>query len=334
MTEGQNRVSLDEPLADYPVVRTSDPGQAVDTLQRVLPRIPIRLQMEDEGALRMLMNAAKIGTITASYVAFGTEVHMTTGVTSAYYVNMPLHGHTLWRAQKMTVVSTPTRAAVLSPGLRGRIIWDRDCAQLSMMVPKESVHRELGRLLGRTVLEPPRFEPVMDLAAPLVCGWLDTLRLVHRQLQTVGAGPLAHPVAAKAFENLVIDGLLLAQRHEYSEELARPADASPPVVRAAIELLEGRPEYPWSVGELAEQVHVSVRALQQAFNRSVGLSPMRYLRNVRLSRVHAELLATPPESVTVSEVATRWAFMHHGHFAAAYRSRYGCNPLDTLRREK
>jgi transcriptional regulator GlxA family with amidase domain len=58
---------------------------------------------------------------------------------------------------------------------------------------------------------------------------------------------------------------------------------------------------------------------------------MRYLRQVRLARVHADLLDASPEQTTVAEVAARWGFVHHGHFAAAYRDRYGHPPVVTLR---
>jgi AraC-like DNA-binding protein len=96
-------------------------------------------------------------------------------------------------------------------------------------------------------------------------------------------------------------------------------------------LLTERPSYPWSVGELAQSVHLSVRALQQAFSRSVGMSPMSYLRQVRLTQAHRELSNGSPEEFTVREVAERWGFVHHGRFAAAYRSRFGETPRQTLR---
>lgn len=327
-------MSEDEPLADHPVIRTSDVVRAVDALQRVLPRIPIRLRVNTGRTLRMLMNAAEVGSVTASYLRFGTDVHMVSGETDSYYVNLPLRGRALWRAEKLAVLSTPSRAAVLNPGIRGNIVWDADCSLLSVMVPRANVHRELERLLGRVVPQPPRFDPAMDLAAPVARSWLDTMRLVHRQLEHGEAGLLAHPLAAQTFENLVVGGLLLAHRHDHSEALARPArPATPGTARNAIELLEAHPERGWSVGALAQEVHVSVRTLQQTFNRSVGVSPMRYLRQVRLARVHAELLAATPDSVTVTEVAARWGFLHHGHFARAYRERYGRGPADTLRSE-
>jgi transcriptional regulator GlxA family with amidase domain len=58
---------------------------------------------------------------------------------------------------------------------------------------------------------------------------------------------------------------------------------------------------------------------------------MRYLREVRLNRVHAELLSADPGSVSVSQVAARWGFLYLGRFTAAYREKFGQRPSETLR---
>ncbi|WP_264933621.1 helix-turn-helix domain-containing protein [Streptomyces sp. A012304] len=56
---------------------------------------------------------------------------------------------------------------------------------------------------------------------------------------------------------------------------------------------------------------------------------MTYLRNVRLGRVHAELLTG---ATGVTEVAGRWGFTHLSRFSAAYRRRFGAAPSETLAR--
>nr|WP_281251167.1 helix-turn-helix transcriptional regulator [Streptomyces indicus] len=87
------------------------------------------------------------------------------------------------------------------------------------------------------------------------------------------------------------------------------------------------------LAEIAEAAHVTPRALQYAFRRHLGQTPMEYLRSVRLHRAHAELRnAVPAAGVTVTAIATAWGFGHPGRFAAAYRRTFGCSPSDTLKR--
>ncbi|XUM05256.1 helix-turn-helix transcriptional regulator [Streptomyces venezuelae ATCC 10712] len=92
-----------------------------------------------------------------------------------------------------------------------------------------------------------------------------------------------------------------------------------------------RPEHPFTTTELAALARVSVRRLQESFREYVGMSPMAYVREVRLDRVREELRAAAPDEVSVSEVAWRWGFAHQGRFAARYRERFGESPSRTLR---
>ena len=76
---------------------------------------------------------------------------------------------------------------------------------------------------------------------------------------------------------------------------------------------------------------VSVRRLQEAFQQYVGMTPLAYLTDVRLTRAHDELRRGTPGEVNVSEVAHRWSFGHLGRFASRYRARFGESPSQTLR---
>ena len=82
----------------------------------------------------------------------------------------------------------------------------------------------------------------------------------------------------------------------------------------------------------ARAAGVGPRALQLAFARHLGLSPMAYVRRVRLECAHRELQAADPTSGdTVAAIAARWGFAKPDRFAAAYRAAYGVAPIHTLR---
>jgi transcriptional regulator GlxA family with amidase domain len=99
-----------------------------------------------------------------------------------------------------------------------------------------------------------------------------------------------------------------------------------------VELLRNDPGHPWTVAELAAAVALSVRSLQEGFRRSLDTTPMAYLRRLRLERVRQELSDAEPGTARVTEVATRWGFVHLGRFAAAYSRAFGERPSATLRR--
>jgi len=108
-------------------------------------------------------------------------------------------------------------------------------------------------------------------------------------------------------------------------------DARPAALRRALAFIEGHPDRPLTVAEIAEAAHVSVRALQYAFRRHLECTPLAYVRQVRLSQAHAELVAADPETgATVTDIAARWGFSHPGRFATLYRRTYDRSPRRTL----
>lgn len=84
---------------------------------------------------------------------------------------------------------------------------------------------------------------------------------------------------------------------------------------------------PLSVPDLCAAVGVSRRALQYAFEDVLQLSPVTYLRVMRLNRVRHALLSEP--ECTVGDVAARWGFWHPSRFAADYRALFGELPSAT-----
>lgn len=87
-----------------------------------------------------------------------------------------------------------------------------------------------------------------------------------------------------------------------------------------------------TVADIAGACNLSVRGLQAMFRNRLGVTPMARLRQGRLRRVRAELVASDGAATTVAAVAGRWRLSHPGRFAAAYRELYGESPKDTLLR--
>lgn len=109
-----------------------------------------------------------------------------------------------------------------------------------------------------------------------------------------------------------------------------PAGARPRTVKRVMDAIQQDPARQWTAADMAELVGISVRRIQQGFRECVGMTPMEYLADVRLERVHADLSVSDC-TATVSDVALHWGIMHTGRFAAAYRRKYGVSPSETLR---
>lgn len=85
---------------------------------------------------------------------------------------------------------------------------------------------------------------------------------------------------------------------------------------------------PTTVGQLCLDLGVSRRTLQNGFQRVLDVSPLAYLKAVRL---HQARLALKRVS-SVTEAATASGFWHFGHFSQDYQAMFGEPPSATLRR--
>jgi AraC-like DNA-binding protein len=319
-----------ESQAPLSISGVSEPAQAEAIVTDFY--LPHRLDVSPRKShLNMSLSAFKVDQLTIGRLAYGRDVTLVTDQATNFHVDVPVSGHAEMRAgMGDPVIAQWGKAAVFSPGQPAHMHWSAECSQLCLMVPRASLETALEELLGRSVVRPLQFDFAMNLRGPVGRSWIDTLQLVARDLEE-GPGLLTHPRTGRHVQSLLLDGLLLGQPHGYSEEIAgRTRPGSRATIARAVDLINDRAEEPWSTTSLAREVHVSVRALQEGFKRDVGRPPMRYLRDVRLRRVHSVLRGAVPGSTTVEAVATRWGFLHMGRFAAAYRAAFGESPSTTL----
>lgn len=90
--------------------------------------------------------------------------------------------------------------------------------------------------------------------------------------------------------------------------------------------------YLLSIEELCIVLRISRRTLNHAFVRVLGITPVAYIRNVRLHRIRAELKSASNEVRNISSVAAKWGFWHMSLFSRYYRELFGELPIETLSR--
>jgi transcriptional regulator GlxA family with amidase domain len=143
---------------------------------------------------------------------------------------------------------------------------------------------------------------------------------------------LASPLLIGGATRLLAGAMLTAFPHEISSPAERlPGPGSTATLRRAMAFIDEFAGSDISAMDIAAGTHVTLRAVQHAFQRHLGTTPMTYLRRVRLERARQELRAASPESTTVTQIANRWGFPSPSRFTAHYRAAYGELPRDTLR---
>ena len=84
-----------------------------------------------------------------------------------------------------------------------------------------------------------------------------------------------------------------------------------------------------NIQALCTVANLSERTLQYGFLEYIGLTPIQYMRVLRLNRVNIDLkLSTKKEKIT--DVALKWGFIELGRFAKDYKSLFMELPSETL----
>lgn len=91
---------------------------------------------------------------------------------------------------------------------------------------------------------------------------------------------------------------------------------------------------PLTAADIAGAADVSVRTLQETFQREEGTTPTAFLRALRLGKARVALQLADVRETSVAAVAFSCGFRHMGRFSGSYAGRYGEHPGDTLRGQR
>ena len=308
----------------------------LDETRGLVARIFCDHHLQVDGAqqgLDYVHRHARASAISFSQMQYGAAVHIAPQTLDDFFlIQVPLTGVDQIDCGKLAVQSHTDLGTIHSPGESFRMNWSPDCSKLAIRIEREALERQASSLLGGPLREPLRFRNDLHLDTPHARFWRQTVREAMRGLQQ-GEHPLLHPLMRDSFEQLIITGLLAWQPSSISDLLAEPPhpDVLPRHVKQAEDYMRAHLGGIVTNEILAEITGVSIRTLQAGFQKFRGVSPMRYLRDLRMAKVREELL-DPGKPRSVTTVATQWGFFELGRFSAEYRKCYGELPSSTLRR--
>jgi AraC-like DNA-binding protein len=331
---GEDGVQLDRvlPLSRYRIFTSSAPDELKGFLAK--KRLDLRIDAAlPGGVLAAEVNAAYLPGMYLSSLAYGGEVGIAAPPDRTdYALQIPLTG--ALEALSGNTTATPIgrgHAAVGSPGRDQIIRSTADCTRMIVSLGRDTVVRQLAALLGDAVEQPLVFDTDMALEQH-AAGIAGLLRWAVAELER-SPSLLQNPLAAMELEQLLATALLVGQGSNYRDRLRAPqGNVCIRSVKRAVDFIQAHAGQPLTLADLVAASGVPGRTLHKHFRLSKGMSPMAYLRGVRLQRVRADLLHD--DGTSVSTVAMRWGFDHLGRFAAEYRKRFGEAPSVTHRRRR
>jgi AraC-like DNA-binding protein len=196
---------------------------------------------------------------------------------------------------------------------------------LSLTFRPETIVKALTALadVGEPRLEPCR-ESVPAFVSPVLPEVADALARLLRAVDD--------DVERRVVAPLVVEECALRLMRCDAAAAVRAAirgDGDAAKVEEAMRFMRDSAARPLSVPEIARHVGMSASHFAHRFRELARLSPMRYLRQVRLEGARSLMLS---EGMRPSEAAPRVGFESAAHFSREFKRTYGASPAEYVRR--
>jgi AraC-like DNA-binding protein len=293
---------------------------------KVVPHLlRLRGSREPHGRLRYAGSAR----LTLARLSYGAAVELVApAMLEAYLVVLPVRGGVVGRGGGKEEALTDRCGVAFGSTEAFSLSFAADATVTLLRVSRHFLAEQLDRALRGPVVAPIRPARGFDLTTPHARTLLDGVAFAERVFDS-SDGPASVPRIM--IESFLAAQMLYAVPHEHSSALdaaQRPRRSRG--VEAVVGYIDEHAAQPLTVSDLVTVAGSSLRSLQEAFRAELGLSPMAYLRHVRLRRAYEELVAQAPDA-SVTATAMRWGFFHVGRFAEEYRRQFGVLPSVTAR---
>lgn len=311
------------------VFRSQNPDEIVDYVGKALA--PHRMDTRNPDAMRAKLTTFDIAQVQIVDIEYGTDVWIDPGeLESGYLVHAAMSGVGQMRSGRDETAVSPENLYVTSPGKPFNCRMTPECRHLTVKISNAAFEDYLTRVLNIATTRPLVFYPGHEGSRELPAVWRNMLNHIMNQIELAPA-LMTNVHTQKQYSMVLIDMLLTNYCNSYSDQIALYGnDISPWYVRRARDAIHASLEDMISISDLAQQVGVSVRSLQNGFRQFIGLTPVEYVRRHRLEKLHYALMHDG-NNRSVTELMLESGIVNFGRYAQYYRQQYGCRPSDTLR---
>ena len=206
------------------------------------------------------------------------------------------------------------------------LVASADTQILALSVDQAALRELVAQVDGHGAELPP----VPLLLKPTSAACVEYGRLLNAALRLAQdpSDLSAHPAARRMLALSLCDALLANLRSgEPAGALPASATSRRRIVARARQYMQAHAHEVIAVPDLCQAIGTSRRALQYAFEEVMQISPVTYLRAMRLNQVRSELRQN--RAAPVGDVAARWGFWHPSRFASDYKALFGELPSAT-----
>lgn len=319
--------------------RTQITANAIDQAQQTISELFCEhtLTPLEKREVQMSLRSAHDTDLGIEVLDYGeaVRIHVDKGLENFHLVQLPLSGKATMDVGNTTVQSSSSVATLPPLDQAFTMRWGVKTPTFILYVSRERLNEVARQLYGLDDAEQLQLALQMQMTTPEGAAFLRALVDWHDVMEKSGSDSA---YLRKLSSELLLARMLNAVENSASHSLSAGEGSTGSTVRADglanrfVAAIEDGVEYGVGVFEIADQLGVPVRTLQDHIRSAFGTTPSALLREARLQHAQRLLVASDSSNETVTAIAQQCGFGHLGRFANEYRARYGETPAQTLRK--
>lgn len=330
MNKSSASASAPRNVASYRLFQSSDLDETRSTVAQVFKPHSLGV-LGSRQKMHAFMDHLALGNASINRLCYGANVSIEPDSLDDFLlVQMPMQGSAQIRCGSQHITSTPFNASVITPSLSLDMRWQGQYDQLIVRLERSALEDACSAQLGHALAHPIEFQLGMDLRCGHGQAWKSLIQFLASPVFAPNGAQ--HQLVGQQIEHLLVTMLLTQHPHNYTRALQQPAQIPPRhYVQRAEDYILAHYAEPIALDTLARHASISSRSLHKGFQQHKGLSPISFLRLVRLQHVREALLQARnnAQPVNITRIALNAGFTHLGHFTQAYRRQFGEPPTQT-----
>ncbi|MCU4338074.1 AraC family transcriptional regulator [Acinetobacter dispersus] len=315
-------------LDEFLLFKSNDYQTIKDQISHYL--CPHRFDVEVQEPLNTRLNGFSFGNGALYDLKYSAPVMINIEDSADFYLfRITLEGQCELKFDRQQIVQSEGIMSVTHPHMRQQIITNQHCRNIILKLAQQDIETQLFNMLGCRSQEPLRFNSSLSCGLEGIDAIIETLNYLCHAYYNIRNWSFI----SASFSQYLIELILLKIPNNYTERLnAQRQQLLPSYIKRAQQYIQEHIQQTISLADLSQYCEVSIRTLQKGFSQYLQQSPVEYIREQRLERVHLALQQAPSHE-TVTDILLDHGIQSFGHFSSLYKKRYGCLPSHTLKKD-
>ncbi|MCH7389103.1 AraC-like ligand-binding domain-containing protein [Acinetobacter dispersus] len=315
-------------LDEFLLFKSNDYQTIKDQISHYL--CPHRFDVEVQEPLNTRLNGFSFGNGALYDLKYSAPVMINIEDSADFYLfRITLEGQCELKFDRQQIVQSEGIMSVTHPHTRQQIITNQHCRNIILKLAQQDIETQLFNMLGCRSQEPLRFNSSLSCGLEGIDAIIETLNYLCHAYYNIRNWSFI----SASFSQYLIELILLKIPNNYTERLnAQRQQLVPGYIKKAQQYIQDNLHQAISLATLSQYCEVSIRSLQKGFSQYLQQTPVEYIREQRLERVHSALQQAV-EHQTVTDILLDHGIQSFGHFSSLYKKRYGCLPSHTLKKD-